>query len=517
VGQHTPRSVEAGQLGLTLLETRGLSKAFAGTVALENIDFAADGGEVHAIVGANGAGKSTLMNLLAGVFRPSAGIIIVDSHPVFFGEPREAQNAGIGIVYQELTVLPLLTVAENVFLGQEPHRRMRLLDRARLIAETDRLCARWGLPLRGETIAGELSVGHQQLVELARVLSRKTRILILDEPTSVLSLTEREALFAIVAELRRQGLLVIFVTHRLEEVFAIADRVTVLRNGRKVGTQATRDIDQPRLVRLMVGHDPQDHFDLPTLPEAPPFIEIRIGSGDDHLSLALKRGEIVGLAGLVGSGRTRLARAIAGIEPGIRTIRISGQVVSIRSPADAASHGIIYLTEDRKRDGLFPTLSVLANASAAALSRFSRVGFLLRSAERYAAGGILGRLRLVAHSLTAPVRQLSGGNQQKVLFARALLCEPRLLICDEPTRGIDVGAKEEIYRLLLDLAARGLSIIIISSELKELIALCHRLLIIREGRVVGEMLPGSGEHAVLLAATSLPVGSAAYERVSRQN
>jgi ABC-type sugar transport system ATPase subunit len=488
--------VEA-DLSETLLETYGLGKSFGGLTALEDFDFAAVAGEVHAIAGANGAGKSTLMHLIGGVFPPSAGTLLLGGAPASFASPRAAQAAGISVVYQELAVLPLLTVAENVHLG-----RAGRFSRKQLEAETEALCREWGLPLDPRAIAGELSIAGQQLIELARALAGTTRVLVLDEPTAVLSLGERDRLFAIIAELKRRGLLVLYVTHRLEEIFAIADRVTVLRNGRKVATLDVRETNQAELVRLMIGHELRDRFDLPPVPAASARIELDAATPRGTVALTLRGGEIVGLAGLVGSGRTRLARAIAAVErPWPMTVRIGGAVLRLKSASDAIRHGIVYLTEDRKRDGLFRPLPVAANASAAALGRFSRFGFLRRQAERKTVGEALAKLRIVARSLGAPVQQLSGGNQQKVLFGRALLCAPHLLICDEPTRGVDVGAKDEIYQILIDLAAEGVAVLLISSEMKELLALSHRILVMRDGRIVREIAGATDEHTVLMAAT----------------
>lgn len=485
------------ELNQPLLEARGLGKSFGGTVALEGVDFAAVAGEVHAIAGANGAGKSTLMNIIGGVFPPSAGTLHLAGAPALFDSPRAAHAAGVSVVYQELAVLPLLTVAENVHLG-----RSGGFSRRRLVAETEALCREWGLPLDPCAVAGELSVAGQQLIEIARALAGTTRVLVLDEPTSVLSLGERDRLFAIIAELKRRGLLVLYVTHRLEEIFAIADRVTVLRNGRKVATLEVSATSQAELVRLMIGHDVRERFDLPPVPAAPRRIEIEGETPRGKVRLTLNGGEIVGLAGLVGSGRTRLARAIAAVDrEWPMTVRIDGKPLRLRSTGDAIRHGIVYLTEDRKRDGLFRPLPIVVNASAASLGRFSRWGLLAPRPEREATGAVLRRLRLVARSLRAPVSELSGGNQQKVLFGRALLCAPRLLVCDEPTRGVDVGAKDEIYEILMDLAADGVAILLVSSETKELLALSHRLLVMRDGRIVREIVGRTDEHAVLMAAT----------------
>jgi ABC-type sugar transport system ATPase subunit len=484
-----------------LLEAHGLGKSFGGLAALEGVDFAGFPGEVHAIAGANGAGKSTLMNLIGGVFPPSAGTLRLGGAPASFASPRAAQAAGVSVVYQELAVLPLLTVAENVHLG-----RGGRFSRERLVAETEALCRAWGLSLDPRAVAGDLGVAAQQLIEIARALAGTARVLVLDEPTAVLSLGERDRLFAIVAELRRRGLLVLYVTHRLEEIFAIADRVTVLRNGRKVATLEVAATSQAELVRLMIGHEVRERFDLPKLAAAARRIEIAGRTPRGDVALTLRGGEIVGLAGLVGSGRTRLARAIAAVDRAWpMTIRIDGAPLRLRSTGDAIRNGIVYLTEDRKRDGLFRTLPITANASAAALGRFTRAGFLRRRAEREAVGATLARLRLVARALDAPVRELSGGNQQKVLFGRALLCAPRLLVCDEPTRGVDVGAKDEIYQILVDLAAQGVAVLLVSSEMKELLALSHRLVVMRDGRIVREIAGAADEHAVLMAATGADI------------
>jgi ABC-type sugar transport system ATPase subunit len=499
---------------MALLEVRGLARRFGPVLSLDAVDLVADGGEVHAITGANGAGKSTFMNLLAGVYAPSAGEILIDGVPVHFAAPRAAAAAGIGVVYQELSVLPELSVAENIFLGREPRTRLGWLDRRRLHADAARLLEDHDFALDPKRRAGDLNVATQQLVELARALSVSARILILDEPTAVLAPSERDALFLAIARLKARGLLVLYVTHRLDEVFRIADRVTVLRNGRLVVTAPVATLDQPTLVRHMVGHDVPARAAVPAPRENAARLVVRPGaafglrpegaSGMRELSLAA--GEIVGLGGLVGSGRSRLARALAGLAAagtgGGVEIEVEGRTVAIRSARDALRHGIVYLTEDRKRDGLFLDLPVLHNATAPTLGRVSRAGLLDRRAERRGAAAVLKRLHLVARSLAAPVRELSGGNQQKVMFGRALLCRPRLLICDEPTRGVDVGARDEIYQVLLELAGAGVPIVLVSSELKELLMLAHRVLVMRDGRIVAELAGGATEEDVLLAGAA---------------
>jgi ABC-type sugar transport system ATPase subunit len=487
-----------------LFEARGIGKHFGAVVSLDGVDLVAHAGEVHALTGANGAGKSTFMNLVAGVYAPSAGELLIDGVPVRFGSPRAARDAGISVVYQELTVLPELTVAENVFLAREPRTRFGALDRRAMNGATARVLDEFGLALDPRRRAGELNVATQQLVELARALSLSARLLILDEPTAVLSPAERDGLFRIVAALRKKGLLVFFVTHRLDEVFGLADRVTVLRNGRKVVTAPVGALDRSALVRHMVGHDVAERAALPEPSARAPALRIEHRGAGSNGVLQLRGGEIVGLAGLVGSGRTRLARRIAGLERGAEVdVEIAGTRVAIRTPRDAVEAGIVYLTEDRKRDGLFVALPVLHNATASTLSRYARAGFLDGGTERRSAGAVLDRLGLVARSLAAPVRELSGGNQQKVMFGRALLGRPRLLICDEPTRGVDVGARDEIYRTLLDLAAEGVPIILVSSELKELLMLSHRLLVMRDGAVVAELPGGATEQQVLLAGAAV--------------
>lgn len=489
---------------MPLLELRAIGKSFPGVDALRNVDLVADRGEVHALVGANGAGKSTLIGLLSGLFPPSAGSIGIAGREVIFRSPREAREAGISTVYQELTVLPNLSVAENIFLGREPRSRFGLVDFARLHVDARQLFNRFGLHLDPAARVGQLSVAHRQIVELARALSTASQILILDELTAGLSTAEQALLFRIVTRLRDAGLLILYVSHRLEEVFALADRVTVLRDGEHVTTRDVSGLSVRELVRFMVGHDLSGRFDLPALDTSARRLEAKVVSAAGSSQFALRSGEILGLVGTLGSGRTRLAKALVGLAPGAEAeILIGGKRTVVSSPAVAISHGLFYVTEDRKADGLFANLSVLANTTAGALRRFVRLGIVRPRPERTAAAIMLRRMRLVARSLDAPIRQLSGGNQQKTLLARALLCNPSVLICDEPTRGIDVGAKDHIYEILLGLAARGIGIILISSELKELLAICHRLLIVRDGRVCGEISPAISEHELVMMLANL--------------
>jgi ABC-type sugar transport system ATPase subunit len=468
---------------MPLLETRGLTRRFPGVLALDHVDFAATSGEVHAVCGANGAGKSTLMNILAGALPPTSGTVLIDGAPAVFATPAEARAAGISIVYQEFSSIPELSVADNIFLGREFSRGPRLVDRARARTEVEALLRRYDIRLDPDALVATLSVADRQLVELARALSTDARILILDEPTAVLSLAEQEKLFTVIRALRARGILVLYISHRLEEIFAIADRVTVLRDGRLVATRGTADLTQRDLVRLMTGREVQAITRSGAGVAAAPIVaEI---AGNETGGFAIHRGEILGFAGLMGAGRTWIARRIATVLPrGDLSVRLGGAPVP-DDPRAALDAGIVYLTEDRKRDGLFMPLAITRNATAASLPAFSRFGLIAGRREKKAASELLQRLRLVATSLDAPVSGLSGGNQQKVIFARALLAKPKLLLCDEPTRGVDVGAKEEIYALLRALAADGVAVVVISSEFPELIGLCDRLAVVRDYRIQG--------------------------------
>jgi ABC-type sugar transport system ATPase subunit len=486
-----------------LLELRGLGKRYGGIWALEGVDLAARAGEVHALLGANGAGKSTLLHLLGGIAAPSAGEIRIDGQPVVFRSPAAAARAGIASVHQELAVLPQLTVAENIWLAREPRTRWGALDRPAMRRRTIELLDSYGLPLDADALTGTLSVAGRQLVEIARALSASTRILALDEPSAVLSMRERDRLFEIVRRLKASGLLVLFVSHRLEEVFEITDRVAVLRNGQKVFEADTAAVSRGELVRHMVGHAVEDRAQAaaPRAGTGKVLVEARSPTAEP-VTIELRFGEIVGLGGLVGGGRTRLARRLAGLEDAAAvTVRIGDELpFTIRSPRQAIEHGIVYLTEDRKRDGLFLDLSVASNASAASLARVVRSGVLTRRREHATVTSTLANLQLVAASLRMPVRRLSGGNQQKVLFGRALLARPRLLICDEPTRGVDVGAREEIYRVIESLAESGVAVVVISSDLKELLALSHRVLVVRAARIVADLPATARERDILEAA-----------------
>ena len=495
---------------MPLLQTRALTRRFPGVVALANVDFAADGGEVHAICGANGAGKSTLMNVLSGTIPPSSGSMSVAGQEVSFASPADARAAGVSIVYQEFSSIPELTVADNIYLGREFRGALATVDRRAAARAARALLERHGIALDADAMVGSLGVADRQLVELARALSTDARILILDEPTAVLSIAEREKLFDVIHSLRERGLLILYISHRLEEIFEIADRVSVMRDGSLVATRAKADLTESELVRLMTGREVSAPQPPEPIPAGSRTVLSLSGLAADGSVVEIRQGEIFGLAGLVGAGRTSIAHRIAGLRPRSGfTAALDGAPLP-DDPARVLQAGVVYMTEDRKRDGIFGPLAITSNATAAALKRFSSAGFLRLRRERAVAGEMLRGLRLVAASLDTPIASLSGGNQQKVLFARALMTAPRVLICDEPTRGVDVGAKEEIYGVLRRLAGEGVAIIVISSELNEVLALSHRIAVVRDGRITATMdNAGLDEHSLTVAATGVAIRPAA--------
>lgn len=495
---------------MPLLQTHALTRRFPGVVALDNVDFAADRGEVHAVCGANGAGKSTLMKALSGTIEPSSGTISIEGRTVSFASPAQARDAGVAIVYQEFSSIPELTVADNIYLGREFRGSFATVDRRAASRAAAELLDRYGIVLAPDALVGSLGVADRQLVELARALSTDARILILDEPTAVLSLSEQAKLFAVIRTLRERGLLILYISHRLEEIFEIADRVSVMRDGALVATREKSALTSAELVRLMTGREVAPNTAPAPLGEDREVVLSLDGLAEDGSRVDLRRGEILGLAGLVGAGRTSIAHRIAGLQHrGGFTAVMSGTPLP-DDPARVLAAGVVYMTEDRKRDGIFAPLAVTANATASSLGRFSSGGLLRLGRERRQTGEVVRGLRLVAASLDTPIGSLSGGNQQKVLFARALLARPQVLICDEPTRGVDVGAKEEIYAVLRRLAGEGVGIILISSELDEVLALSHRLAVVRHGRVCAVMdNVGLDEHALLIAATGVGAKQAA--------
>lgn len=488
-----------------LLETRGLAKRYPGVTALKGVDLTFNAGEVHAIVGANGAGKSTFMNIVSGVIQPSQGELRIYGQVLGIASPAQALALGIATVHQEFSLVPQLTVAKNIYLGREPTARFGRIDRQTLVAQTRALLSRFSLDLDPEAEVSSLSVAQQQLVEIARALSCDARILILDEPTAVLSLSEQQKLFGIIRGLRARGMLVLYVSHYLREVLAIADRVTVFRDGSSVDTRSAQDTTIDTLVSLMVG-DGQAARPKPASETARgngkgTKFEIAYRSNEAETGFSISSGEIVGIGGLVGAGRTIFARSLVGCGLATASTIISsdGRPVANGVPREAISNGIIYITEDRKHDGLFADLDLVDNASAAVLNRLALGPIRRRGRETDAAATILERLRLVASSLSMPVVKLSGGNQQKVLIGRALLTDPKIIVCDEPTRGVDVGAKGEIHAILRGLADKGSAVIVISSEIEELQMVAERIVVMRNRQFVAELSADEADEATLLA------------------
>lgn len=476
-----------------ILVVDGAVKSYGGVRALRGVSFTATPGEIHALVGENGAGKSTLMKILAGNVVADAGTITLEGRRVRFTSPREAQAAGISVVHQELCLAPNMSVAENIFVGREPTIPLiGFVNRRELYRRTREVLDSLGLRLDPWTKVGDLSVAMCQMVEVARAISFDCKVLILDEPTSALAEHEVEALFAILRRLRDRGVAVVYISHKLDEVFSLADRVTVLRDGQWVGTKLVAETNPDEVVRMMVGRNLEQLFPEKGTQRAPePILEVRgltRGRAFRDISFDLYPGEIVGLAGLVGAGRTEVARAIFGADPIARgEIRLEGKPIRITAPQQAIEHGILYLPEDRKLHGLFLDMSLRANVVAATLRDHSKMGILIPSAQNNTAQRMIDRLGIRTETISAPVSSLSGGNQQKVLFGKWLAANVKVFLVDEPTRGIDVGAKAEVHALLRELADQGVAILLISSELPEIIGAADRVLVMHEGRLVGEV------------------------------
>ncbi|MGH3147072.1 MAG: sugar ABC transporter ATP-binding protein [Rubrobacter sp.] len=484
----------------------GVAKRFGGVVAAEDVDFDLRPGEVHALVGENGAGKSTLMKIVAGLYGPDEGALEVGGEAVSFSSPRDAEAAGIAIIPQELDLFPELTVAENLFVGRKrPRTRWGGLDWDAMQGEARARLEALGVDLDATSTVKRLSAANQQIVAIARALVGEARAVIMDEPTSSLTGREARQLFGIIRDLTAEGVGVVYISHRLEEVFEVSDRITVLRDGHHIETAPASDLDAEELVRLMVGRPLNELFTRSESSPGEVALEVRdlTREGEfEGVSFRLQRGEILGLAGLVGAGRTELAQSVFGIRPAESgEILVGGEEVSVRSPQAAMERGIFYVPEERRSQGLILPFSIKNNITLSILDRISRFGFVPRS-ERQTAEGFAKELSIRGAKLSDPVGRLSGGNQQKVVVAKALAREPGVLLLDEPTRGVDVGAKSEIYRLMDDLAKEGKAILLISSELEEVLSMADRVLVMREGRISGEFWGGEAtQENVMTAAT----------------
>jgi rhamnose transport system ATP-binding protein len=475
---------------MSLVRLRGVSKTFGGVHALRAVSFDLEAGEIHALVGENGAGKSTLVRILTGAHAPDAGTIEIDAQRVDRADPVTMRALGIAPIYQQPALFPDLTVAENLAVGHEPVRAWRRVDWRRRRERAREMLSRVGADLDVDAPADTLRMAEQQLVEIARALGADARVILMDEPTAALSNREADRLFVLVRDLRSRGIGIVYISHRLEEVAALADRVSVLRDGELVATRPVAETGRSELIRLMVGRDLQAIFPKRTVPIGDVALETdRLGCralGVRDVTLHVRTGEILGLAGLVGAGRTELARALFGITPADEgIIRLRGNAVTIWSPAQAVRLGLAYLPEDRRRHGVISEMSVSANTTLASLRAIASGGFLDRRREAAVAATYLKRLSVKARSIDAPVSELSGGNQQKVALARWLATRPRVLILDEPTQGVDVAAKVEIHTHIVDLAAEGLAILLISSELPEVLGMSDRIAVMRGGTVVG--------------------------------
>jgi ABC-type sugar transport system ATPase subunit len=507
-----------------------IEKSFEGVKAISDGRFALRRGEVHALMGENGAGKSTLMNILSGSLKADSETIRIEDRPVKISSPIEARSLGIGKVHQELQLAPELTVGENIFLGREPRNRFGFIDYKKMYEESERLIQSFGLSLQPKTKVKSLRVGEQQFIEIVKVTSLDCRIVILDEPTSALSKTEARKLFDVIARMKERAVSVIYITHRMEEVFEITDRITVMRDGRYIDTVNTADTNRSTLIRMMVGRpisndarkgrekEAADSPDITAVAEEPSGEELLKVEGLSlefpafykktslrNVSFSLRKGEVLGIAGLMGSGRTELFEALFGLHPKVMSGRvfIRGKQVRIGSPEDAIGNRVAFMTEDRKQQGLVLSRGIGENMTLPILNRLLKLFFIDGHIERPLWEKQMRDIRVKAPSPLTLASNLSGGNQQKVVFGRWMLTDPDLLLLDEPTRGIDVGAREEIYGIISSMAANGKGILVVSSELPELLNICDRILTICEGRVTGNFARDEANQEILLSAATL--------------
>ncbi|MDQ2693780.1 MAG: sugar ABC transporter ATP-binding protein [Pseudomonadota bacterium] len=496
------------------LEMRGVSKTFPGVKALDNVQLTAWTGEIHSLMGENGAGKSTLMKILSGAYQPDPGCEIkIDGKPVQIANHKAGRKAGIAIIYQELSLSPNLTVAENIYLGDEPRKGKYLIDRGLMRRETAKVLERLGAEFGPDTVVNTLSIAEQQQVEIARALHQQSHILILDEPTTALSTRETDRLFDLIKRLRDEGIALIYISHRMGEIYELSDRVSVLRDGTYVGTLNRDELSAERLVQMMVGRPMKDLFDHQSHATDQVVLEVKnLTDGGRRVkpsSFTLHAGEVLGLSGLVGAGRSELARLIFGADPiAGGEVWLEGERLSVCTPEDAIRAGIAYLTEDRKQQGLFLDMSARENIAMSVLGRDARTaGLLNRPAMKQLADESIKDLRIRVAAPTVTAGSLSGGNQQKLLIARWVAIHPKVLILDEPTKGVDIGAKAEIYRIVNELAAKGVAVLVISSELPEVIGMSDRILVMREGNIVGEVGGSSGTEATQENIMALATGT----------
>jgi ribose transport system ATP-binding protein len=505
-----------------VLEIRNVSKHFGAVKALTDVSFNLERGEIHAICGENGAGKSTLMNIIAGVLQPNAGEILIDGSPVKVTSPAVAQSLGLGLVHQEIALCPDATVAENMFMAATNRRRSPFMNYGRLARDAQAVMNRLAsIDVRRKV--GELSISSQQLVEIAKALTLDCRVLIFDEPTAALTESEAQVLFGIIRDLKAHGISIIYISHRMAEIFSLCDRVTVFRDGRYVSTERVTGVTPDDVVRRMVGREITQLYPAKQAEDERSgeiILSVRdLGDGArfNGVNFELRKGEILGIGGLIGSGRTEIAEAICGLRPTIAgEVRLRGQPMRARSYAGAVKAGVVYLSEDRKGSGVFLDLSIAQNIAVLDLKALTgRLGLLDAKAEAELAIDLVRRLGVRTGGIDMPVSSLSGGNQQKVAIAKQLAVNPKVILMDEPTRGIDVGAKSEIHRLLRDLTCSGIGIVVISSELPELLGLCDRVLVIREGGVMGEVEGEEmTEEAIMRLASGIGNNSKASEHAA---
>jgi inositol transport system ATP-binding protein len=486
-----------------LLEIRNVSKRFPGVVALDEVSITVSRGSVHALMGENGAGKSTLMKILSGMYMPDEGDILIEGGKVVFSGVRDAMKAGISMIHQELMPIPELTVAENIFLGKEPVMgRTGLVDFREMNRQAMKILERIQLDIPADRRMKDLPIAQMQMIEIAKAISNDARVIIMDEPTSAITSREVDILFGIIAQLKREGISVIYISHKMDEIFRISDVITVMRDGRVVGTRDAAELDHDQLISMMVGRSLNTLFqrEHPAVPgECLVRVESLTGRGFHDIGFSLHAGEVLGFAGLMGSGRSEMANAVYGLEkPDSGSVIIDGSPKDIRSPRDAIDNGIAFVTEDRKMNGLVLTSSVTENMTLSSLSGISNWNFVDKELESGIVREQIVRYRIVVPDEHSVVLNLSGGNQQKIVIAKALLTKPRILILDEPTRGIDIGAKAEIYRMIRELSDGGMGIILISSELSEIIGICDRVLVLNKGGIAAELTgEGMNEEEIL--------------------